>query len=147
MTEAGTSAPDGFTPEDLKTTDYFLEEFIDLLGVEASDQRFSLTLMTSGGILSGEAVSVGTWEKEIQATLASAQSHGSVGVVAGLLHEDIEAIVAARKSRLDGGLSTPPPRFVHLSQARLWTGPHHRDVGLWRVRIERVNGWSFGSWR
>jgi hypothetical protein len=147
MTDTGIDDdPDGLAAEDVESTDYLLELLVKLLGVEAGDTRLSLTLMTSGGILSGEAVSLGTWERAIETALTGAQSDGSGDGLPGVLRVHVDAFAAAHESRRERGLSTPVPRFVHLRNARLWTATHSREVGLWRVRIDKIDGWSLGTW-
>ena len=100
--------------------------------------------MVKGVVISGLAVSFARWQKLWTAEVRAANKPLGDGFEAALKTlADETADMVARREAAD--LPTPPPRFLHLSNAEIITGGFRQRLGLMRVRRAQIDAWTLSQ--
>jgi hypothetical protein len=142
--DASSTDPHGYTREDLRAADGLLDFFLTIaLGVEESESNFGITLSVGGQLVSGNAISRGTWQKLWMQSVRTANAD-----FADAMEPAYDRLMGFYldhlKEREEGDLPRPPHGYIHLRDAALWQGGTPIEIGLWRGRLDRLDGWSMG---
>lgn len=114
---------------------------------QGADFRMSITLMTTGGVVSGVLVGRNTWLKELAEQGASEPEIGGfLNTIAEIFTLDPPVDDAGQRLREDPSTFG----FIHLVDARIQTGntvtPTFEYPGMyWRGRLSQVAGFNFGA--
>ena len=120
--------------------DLYLRLFLEYLEQQKEGEAgFSITLVTSGGVVSGTAVTRAAYLKGIDVSLRSAGGNGG---------EPAAEFFSRMIEHLDS-MPVPEqghqfPRWIHLQDARVVAGDQTLRFPQWRGRLADVAGWSFG---
>jgi hypothetical protein len=143
--------PDGYTLDDVTPKDRYLNAFLlFILGShdDGLDGSFGITLTTTGGTVSGIAITREAWIEGIKSQLRHVTTESN--------QETFDAIdtvftgfsrMASEKSRERDANELPiaPRQFIHLRDAHLGVGPSSATTAFWRGSLADVIGWSVGS--
>lgn len=139
--------PDGYGLNDFVSKDWALDLLLDeMFGHldQNQDTSFSITLNVGGVIVSGLAIPSDAWAGLFASRLSEA--HQQSGEVFQELWNRFRADTKEKmKDRDAEGLPVLARRYIHLRDARVFSGAGVLEMGLWRGLVEEVSGWSIGT--
>lgn len=138
----GDTASEPRYPKDLYLD--ILMDFVLGSNNDSEDGSFGITLSLQGQAISGLAISHDAWTRHFVDQLREASS--GLGDAMSTLFDNFNARnreVAARAESSEQ--LRPSRRFIHLRDATVFTGTTRLNVGLTRVALDDVSGWSLGS--
>lgn len=126
--------------------DYHLDFVLDMLDSGPDGKPgvsdLPLTLSIGGLVVCGSGISRKEWIKRF----ASKSITGSGGEqLRDFWLKDLAEFKAEDAEREARGLRLLARRFVHLDDATVFSGTQQINVGLWRGRLERLDGWAIGG--
>lgn len=125
--------------------DFELETLVDIanrVGVGVN-----VTLMTSGGVISGTLMAHSQFWDETADTIEKFAPDGEAEAPAAARHalaSGYRKIATEARAELETE-DHWPPRYVHLQNATFHDGARYVTVPIWRGRLATVVGWSFGA--
>lgn len=102
-----------------------------------------LTLLSSGVVIEGVTTSEPAWFDRLAEVLEAPGTRSAAAVASGF--RGIRMAVELEQIAQDAAGTSTGPEHVHLVDATLRSGGEVQSVGLWRVRIEAVDGWKLGA--
>lgn len=111
--------------------DFALENLVKIVNAGLT---LGITLTVHGNIVTGNMVSGKEYMESVVNTFKDINEHG----------EALASIYRSYSSIYDGEDETGPVEFVHLKDAVIFQGTIRHNVGLWRGKINTVDGYSFG---
>jgi hypothetical protein len=142
-----TTDPDGVREEDVAADDFYLEALLSLVvGADAHEGSFDITLSLGGTMVSGTVIGVRAWERLwTESMLASAPALGSsLQLMLDDMSARAELVDIARKAEDRPARAF---RYLTLKDATVWSGPVPQHLPLWRCKLSAVDGWSQGAIR
>ena len=129
---------------DGQSVDWYLQKLVAL--VNGSQLEFGVTLYVNGSVVSGRLIGGKKYFEEFAKEFTGAYPGSSES------KESIRAAFASNGDIYDreegDGEDLPPPQFIHLADARCFSGGGsaipNRGV-LWRGKINSVSGFSLGQ--
>lgn len=118
-------------------------------GMNAGDGEVGITLLASGGVVTGNLVSAAKWW-HLHAELFASNSMTALAEMYEDLSSGSRVDQAVPDSRLEGddAPTTLLPAHIHLINARYMFGtsmiPTPPEGMLWRGRLSEISGWSLG---
>lgn len=106
-------------------------------GATVSNDRISLILNVKGLIVSGLLISGKSYFEKNGDEIAQAKAVYS--------SEEAENIKKYFYDIAQEQLETIELNFIHLENTTIWSGSQSFKVGLWRGKLEEVDGYSIGS--
>ena len=130
--------------EKLAKQDYELQSALEAAIGSDEDKsavRFlALTVVTSGGTLSGEAISRAVWQEHLHSKFA--------GTIRDAMAEEEKFLAKeremVRKARAELEVPDPPRRYIHMRKAVLINGGRSVDLGFTRVYVKDIIAWTLG---
>lgn len=125
--------------------DWFLQSLVKLAnGIPALE--IGITLQVSGMLVSGSLVSGARYFEGFSEEFSSAFTDDGI---ADSIKDSYNKFSELYPSGEDKNISSPPPQFIHLKNARFFNTagspiPTNRGV-WWRGRVSEVGGFSIGS--
>lgn len=116
----------------------------------ASGLEVGLTLAVKGLLISGTAISWRDYYKGTAGYIRDATRGSESEGVADSIASIFDALVEGQEKleAEDPTAKDAPPNFIHLKQARVFTGadPIPREQGMWwRGRLSEVDGFTVGN--
>ena len=144
--------PDGFTFEDIRPKDWYLDSLLDLV-VGESDQNagsISMTLQVGGAVVTGMVISRKEWIDTTVKSLhsASGDSFKVLGDGVRKLYDFANSSSVERHERRDAEeLPLAARRFIHMRDVHITVGGATEFFGLplWRAPLADVSGWTLGA--
>lgn len=135
--------PHGVTREDVRSIDPYLDALIyAVLGdPDYGDGSFGITVMCSGSLVTGTAISRSMWEQEwLQA----------IGDVSPDISEVLDAAFAKQAARIrsvqrERAVDERPPaalRYLNLRDVSVDSPQGSFETPLWRCRLTQIDGWT-----
>lgn len=127
--------------------DLYLDVLMDFtLGYNNDSQEgsFGITLVVQGQAVSGLAISHDAWTREFVQQVGGANE--VLGNAMETLFTTLQAHAFEEESQGDpADKPRPVRRFIHLRDATVFSGGTRLNVGLIRVSLANVAGWSLGN--
>ncbi|EED6225713.1 hypothetical protein XM82_004784 [Salmonella enterica subsp. enterica serovar Haifa] len=144
--------PDGFTLEDIRPKDWYLDTLLDLI-VGPTDQNagsISMTLQVGGAVVTGMVISRKEWIDTTVESLhkASGDSIQPLGDGIRKLYDFANSNTTERHDRRDAEeLPLAARRFIHMRDVHITVGGAQDYFGLplWRAPLADVSGWTLGA--
>lgn len=135
--------PHGVTREDVRSIDPYLDALIyAVLGdPDYGDGSFGITVMCSGSLVTGTAISRSMWEQEwLQA----------IGDVSPEISSVLDAAFAKQAARIrsvqrERAVDERPPaalRYLNLRDVSVDSPQGSFETPLWRCRLTQIDGWT-----
>lgn len=143
------SDPDGFRRSDFVPKDWTLDVVLHVLTGELDDAEGSatVTLVIDGVVVSGTLISGVAYAATLRERLAQNTGPQDVTDMASIFEIGHRTQVESLTRRKQRGLALPRRRFLHMRDVRVYTGGSSIDMPLFRGRLDRVSGWSFGGYQ
>lgn len=134
---ATTPAPDSSLP------DWYLQSLVDM--VNGKDFEFPITLFVGGLIVSGQLTSGHKYFEGLGEQLTQFFGGPSDDTAKTIKYFTSPADIYTQPK---GTTQTPPPQYIHLRGAKIFTPgqqPIPAEGAWWRGRLVSVDGFHFGS--
>lgn len=149
MTEAPVGGSEGIPvqPEGAPASydaDLLLGMLVAVINSHA-DNSAGITLSLGGSLVSGLAINAKTWMDRQEEVLREF-SQPIAAIFDGWAQALADQAPDGDGSTIEEAIEqVADAHFVHLTDATIVTGPHQRDLGLMRVRLDRVDSWSLAT--
>lgn len=141
------SDPDGVTMDDATPSDWLLDAILEfVLGDNDDNEKNSigLVLNVNGALVAGQAIARTVWLREQVALIP--ESGKALGEFISVLGERMGEKVAQRRAQRDAeGRPNVARNFLHMREVDIHAGDTHVSVPFYRVRVDNIDGWSFGG--
>jgi hypothetical protein len=143
--------PDGLTLEEAQPKDRYLNVLLTFfLGThdDAVEGSLGLTLFTTGGIVSGTAISRKAWINGNLESLSenmSEDARSTMEAIDTVFNGISDRASQFSKRRDEQDLPLPARRFIHLKDVRFGVGENTVNAPYWRGELAAVSGWTLGS--
>jgi hypothetical protein len=137
-----------YAEEDLRDEELDLVlKFIFGMNGEHKDGSVGITVSVGGTVISGNAVNYQVWNDLVIEGIRAAGADGVADAMRRVSNTRDEVHEKMVERREKHGVPAPPFGYLHLRDARLITGSAALSgPGLWRVRTDRIDGWSFTTY-
>lgn len=104
---------------------------------KSTELQLPVTLVAAGLIVEGQLVSEARWLDEMASLLeAGSASAAELGAIFRGARASVE---------MAGAVGDPGSAIVHVIRSTVRSGREIVAVGLWRIRLEAVDGWKLGA--
>ncbi|MHA7303521.1 hypothetical protein ACX80M_20435 [Pseudarthrobacter sp. MDT1-22] len=134
---------------DIAASDMELQELMDLIfghDDQGTDSTFGITVLTSGGVISGTAVPHAAWTGRLNDALIRAGASKVVEVRRSIEDSTAEVIAKMKEARDAESRPVPPRGFIHLKDVTVFAGGSSVKLANTRVRLSSIHAWDLGSW-
>jgi hypothetical protein len=150
MTHTRNHATESILPPEEVTRDYALWGLVD--AANSADLVVGVTLIVGGAVITGKTISAHRYWSTVADELAAPEKASKGALALAEVFRSIDAATSSSPSILP---STPSSivkevpaiaQFIHLIDAELIReNAGSRRLGIFRVRLSEVDGWSFNE--
>lgn len=143
------SDPDGYTDEDVRRKDWYLDVVLTLVH-GANDQRadglVGLTVTSSGAVVSGLAISRLEWIAGVTEQYQDTGNSEAAAAIAEMFNVFHDESISEATRRRDAELPSAARKFLHMKDVRMSMGSNFIQLPYWRGSLADITSWAMGSW-
>lgn len=143
------SDPDGYTDEDVKRKDWYLDVMLTLAH-GADDQRadgiVGLTVTLPGAVVSGLAISRSAWTAGVAEQYQDRGNSEAAAAIAEMFTVFNDESVSETTRRRAAELPTASRKFLHMKDVHMSMGSNLIQLPYWRGSLADITSWALSSW-